>query len=106
MQKFILFFVIIQFLCLSCKSLEKNFETIYEPEHKVIDRGGKNVIIISKACSIFPDHAISAAKKSAEYQLRSVIGDKSHLKKLQKINHYIDGQKTCVVISAKALSSL
>ena len=105
MQRFTLFLVFIQFLCFGCESLEKNFKTIYEPEYKVIDRG-KNVTVISKACSIFPDQAISAAKKSALYHLRSVIGYKNHMKKLRKINHYIDGQKTCVVISAKSLSSL
>ena len=106
MQRFILLLVFNQLLCSGCKSLEKNFKTIYKPEYKVIDRGGKNVIVMSKACSLFPDQAIYAAKKSAEYHLRSVIGYKGHRKKLQKVNQYIDGQKTCVEISAKGIRSL
>ena len=85
--------------------LEKNFKTIYNPEYKVIDRGGKNVIVKSIACSIFPENAISAAKRTAEYHLRSVLGDQSHRKEFKTINQYNDGQKTCIEISAKALRS-
>jgi len=106
MQRAILLLIISQFLCFGCKSLEKDFNTFYEPEYKVLDRGGENVIVISRACSIFPEQAILAARQSAEYHLRSVIGYKSHRKQFLKINHYIDGQKTCVEISARGLHSL
>ena len=105
MQRAILLLVFSQFLCFGCKSLKKDFKTFYQSEYKVLDVGGKNVIVISKACSVFPDRAISAARQTAEYHLRSVIGYKSHRKEFRKINHYIDGQKTCVEFSAKGLRS-
>ena len=106
MKRILLLLVFSQFLFFGCTSLGKDFKTFYEPEYKVIDRGGMNVIVISKACSISPEQAISAARRTAEYHLRSIIGSQTHRKEFQTINHFILDQKTCFEVSARGLRSL
>ena len=106
MQRLLIFLVLCQFFCNGCKSKSNDFKTFYEPEYKVIDRGGMNVIVISKACSISPEQAISAARRTAEYHLRSIIGSQTHRKEFQTINHFILDQKTCFEVSARGLRSL
>ena len=106
MQIVIIFLVISQFLCFGCTSSGKDFKTFYDSKYEVIDRGGKNVIVKSRACSIFPKQAIAAARRTAEYHLRSVIGFQNHKKEFNTINHYNDGLKTCVEISARGFRSL
>ncbi len=89
-----------------CSSSTEHFETSTYLNYPVIDKGRENVIVKSKSCSIFPKKALSEAKRSAEYQLRSVIGSQSHRKKFKEINRYKDGKKICVEIMAKGLPPL
>ena len=106
MKKNIKLLIIVNIFCFGCSSSEQNFNTYYEKNYKVLDRGGKNVILISKACSISLEKANFEAKRYAEYQLRSIIGSDKHGKKFKKIRNYNDGQKTCVEIIAKGFQSL
>tara|TARA_Y100001970_G_C14232073_1_gene859262 strand:- start:2778 stop:3098 length:321 start_codon:yes stop_codon:yes gene_type:complete len=106
MEKFkkLLFFC--YFLFIGCSTSGKIFKTNLNTEYKVIDKGNHNVTIISKSCSIFAENANFEARRSAKYQLRSVIGSHKHRKKIKKIRTYKIGQKTCVEILAKGLKHL
>lgn len=94
------------FLSFGCSSSEKDFKTLYDSEYEVLDRGGSDVIVKSKACSIFVPDAISEAKRSVEYKLRSVIGNKNFRKKFQEIKRYHYNNKVCVEIIGIGLPPL
>lgn len=103
MKHFIQLILLGHFLIFGCSSTVKNFKTLYDPEYKVRDLGGSDVIVKSRACSIFEKDAISAARLSAEFQLRTVIGDNNHLKKFKEIKRYNEGKRICVEMIAIGL---
>ena len=104
--RIVLFLFCSYYFCFGCSSSGQHFGTYNYLDYPVIDRGEENVIVKSRACSIFPQKALSEARRSAEYQLRSVIGYQNHRKKYREINRYNDGKKICVEIIAKGLPPL
>ena len=98
---FILFSLILH---IGCTTDKHNFHTFYNPEYKVIDRGGLDVMVISQACSERFDDAFSAAKNNGKYHLRSVVGNKNHVIKFKEVGSYIKNGKICVEMSALSLA--
>ena len=103
MKQFIQLILIVHFLLFGCSTTDNKFKTFFDQEYKVRDRGGSDVIVKSRACSIFEKDAVSAAKLSAEFQLRSVIGGKNHLKEIKEIKRYNEGKRICVEMIAVGL---
>ena len=104
MERIVILLFFSYFLCFGCSSSSKIPQTYFDQEYSVIDKGGKNVIVKSKACSIFQEKATSNARRSAKFHLRSIIGSKGHEKKFKKIRKYYNGQKTCIEIIAKGVA--
>ena len=106
MRQIILFFIIIQILFSGCSSTGNKFLAFYDPEYKVADRGKLDVIVKGRACALLPDDAVLYARQTAEFYLRSVVGNQNHRKEFQEVDRYYDGDKICVEMSAAALPPL
>ena len=104
MQRFILLFLLSHFFYFGCSSVNNKFKTIYDSEYKVRDRGNSNVIVKSRACSIFEKDAVLEARRSAEFHLRSVIGGNNHPQiRFKEIKRYNQGERVCVEMIASGL---
>ncbi len=90
-------------IIVGCANVKKKYQTFYDPEFSVIDRGDLNVNVISQACSERFEDALSAAKKNGQFHLRSVVGSKNHVIKFKETGSYIQNNKNCVKISASSL---
>ncbi len=101
MKKYLKLLIFVYLFCFSCSYSEEVIQIYYDRDYKILDRGGKNVTVISKACSIFPEKAFFEARRYADFHLRSIIGNEHYSKKFEKIKNYNYGQKTCVEILAK-----
>ena len=91
-------------LIIGCAPSKQKFQTFYDPEYKVIDRGGLDAKVISRACSETFEDALSAAKNNGKFHLRSVVGNKNHGIKFEEVGSYIRRDKICVEISALSFS--
>ncbi len=104
MRRIILFLFFSHILLNGCSSVVVNkLKTLHNLEYKVSDSGMLNVVVIGRACSTLLQDAISGAKRTAEFHLRSVVGNKNHRKKFQEVHRYYDGDIICVEMSAAAL---
>ena len=99
----ILFLILFGFIMIvGCATAKKKYQTFYDPEYRVLDRGALNVIVKSQACSERFEDALSAAKKNGQFHLRSVVGNKNHVIKFKELGSYIIQKKICVEISASS----
>ena len=89
-------------LIIGCATAKQKYQTFYDPEYKVIDRGALDVKVISRACSETFEDALSAAKNNGKFHLRSVVGNKNHGIKFKKVGSYIKQDKICVEMSASS----
>ena len=89
-------------LIIGCASANKKYQTFYDPEYKVIDRGALDVKIISRACSETFEDALSAAKNNGKFHLRSVVGKTNHRIKFKEVGSYIKQDKICVEMGASS----
>ena len=89
-------------LIIGCASTKHKYQTFYDPEYKVIDRGALDVKVISQACSETFEDALSAAKNNVKFPLRSVVGNKNHGIKFKEVGSYIKQDKICVEMSASS----
>ena len=87
-------------LIIGCASTKHKYQTFYDPEYKVIDRGALDVKVISRACSETFEDALSAAKNNGKFHLRSVVGNTNHGIKFKEVGSYIKQDKICVEMSA------
>ena len=87
-------------LIIGCAAAKQKYQTFYDPEYKVIDRGALDVRVISRACSETFEDALSAAKNNGKFHLRSVVGNKNHGIKFKEVGSYIIRDKICVEMSA------
>ena len=100
----ILILVLISLILVSgCSTIEKKYQTFYNPQYRVIDRGGLDVKVVSQACSDRVEDALSAAKNNGKFHLRSIIGNKNHGIKFKEVGSYITKGKICVEMSASSL---
>ena len=86
-------------LIIGCAASKRKYQTFYDSEYKVIDRGALNVQVISRACSEPFEDALSAAKNNGTFHLRSVVGNKNHRIKFKEVGSYIKKDKICVEMS-------
>ena len=89
-------------LIIGCASSKQKYQTFYDPEYKVIDRGALDVKVISRACSETFEDALSAAKNNGEFHLRSIVGNKIHGIKFKEVGSNIKQDKICVEMSASS----
>ena len=89
-------------LIIGCASTKHKYQTFYDPEYNVIDRGALDVKVISRACSETFEDALSAAKNNGKFHLRSIVGNKNHVIKFKEIGSYIKQNKICVEMSASS----
>ena len=89
-------------LIIGCATAKQKYQTFYDPEYKVIDRGALDVKVISRACSETFEDALSAAKNNGKFHLRSVVGNKNHRVKFKEVGSYIKQNKICVEMSASS----
>ena len=89
-------------LIVGCASSKQDYQTFFDPEYKVTDRGAFDVRVISRACSETFEDALSAAKTNGEFHLRSVVGKKNHGIKFKEVGSYIKQEKICVEMSASS----
>ena len=97
---FLILFCLI--LIIGCAASKQKYQTFYDPEYKVIDRGALDVKVISRACSETFEDAVSAAKNNGKFHLRSVVGDKNHGFKFKEVGSYIKQDKICVEMMASS----
>ena len=90
-------------LIVGCASSKQDYQTFFDPEYKVIDRGAFDVKIISRACSETFEDALSAAKNNGKFHLRSVVGHKNHGIKFKEASSYIRKGRICVEMSASSI---
>ena len=100
MRSILLFIQFGLILIIGCAASKQGYQTFYDPEYKVIDRGALDVKVISRACSETFEDALSAAKKNGKFHLRSVVGNKNHGIKFKEVGSYIKQDKICVEMSA------
>ena len=104
LMRSILFLILFGLIMIvGCANVNKKYQTYYDPEYSVIDRGALNVNVLSQACSERFEDALSAAKKNGQFHLRSVVGSKNHVIKFKETGSYIENNKICVKISASSL---
>jgi len=97
----ILFLIIFGLIpVIGCTAFKQKYQTFYDPEYKVIDRGALDVKVISRACSETFEDALSVVKNNVKFHLRSVVGNKNHGIKFKKVGSYIKQDKFCVEMSA------
>ena len=89
-------------LIIGCAASKQKYQTFYDPEYKVIDRGALDVKIISRACSETFENALSAAKNNGKFHLRSVVGNTNHGIKFKEVGSYIKQEKICVEMSTSS----
>ena len=89
-------------LIIGCATAQQNYQTFYDPEYKVIDRGELEVKVLSRACSGTFEDALSAAKNNGKFHLRSIVGKKNHGIKFKEVGSYIKQNKICVEMSASS----
>ena len=89
-------------LIIGCAASKQKYQTFYDPEYMVIDRGALDVKVISRACSETFEDALSAAKKNGEFHLRSVVGNQNHRIKFKEVGSYIKHDKICVEMRASS----
>ena len=106
MRQIILFFIISQVLFNGCSSAGKKFQAYYDPEYKVKDRGMLEVMVKGRACAFLADDAVLYARQTAEFHLRSVVGNINHRKKFKEEDRFMDGDQICVEMSVTALPPL
>ena len=87
-------------LIIGCATAKQKYQTFYDHEYKVIDRGALDVKVISRACSETFEDALSAAKNNGKFHLRSVVGNKNHGIKFKEVGNYIKQDKICGEMSA------
>ena len=87
-------------LIIGCAASKRKYQTFYDSEYKVIDRGAFDVRVISRACSETFEDALSAAKNNGKFHLRSVVGDTNHGIKFKEVGSYIKQNKICVETSS------
>ena len=87
-------------LIIGCAAAKQRYQTFYDPEYKVMDRGALDVKVISRACSETFEDAFSAAKNNGKFHLRSVVGNKNHRIKFKEVGSYIKKDIICVEMSA------
>ena len=87
-------------LIVGCATAKQKYQTFYDPEYKVIDRGELDVKVISRACSETFEDALSAAKNNGKFHLRSVVGNNNHGIKFKEVRSYFIQDKICVEMSA------
>ena len=96
MRSILLLILFCLILIIGCATAKRKFQTFYDPEYKVIDRGALDVRVISRACSETFEDALSAAKINGKFHLRSVVGEKPHGIKFKEVGSYIKQDKICV----------
>ena len=106
MRQIILFFIICQILFNGCSSSGNKFRASYDPEYEVADRGMLKVIVKGRACAFIAENAILYARQTAEFHLRSVVGNQNHRKEFKEVDRYFDGDQICVEMSAAAMPPL
>jgi len=89
-------------LLMACTPVNDHFKTTYDPEYRTIDRGGINAVVSGGACSRSEQEAVRAARKAAEYNLRTVIGGKRYLVKVRNIRVYREGGSICADVTVGA----
>ena len=89
-------------LIVGCESSKQGYQTFFDPEYKVIDRGAFDVRVISRACSETFEDALSAAKNNGKFHLRSVVGNTNHGIKFKEVGSYIKKDKICVEMIASS----
>ena len=89
-------------LIIGCATTKKKYQTFYDPEYKVIDRGALDVKVIIRACSETFEDALSAARNNGKFHLRSIVGNKNHRIKFKKVGSYINQDKICVETRASS----
>jgi hypothetical protein len=103
MQSKLFLFLFIFILIIGCSTEKERFSTFFDPEYKVIDRGMLDVVVVGHACAGKIQDALSAAKLSAKYHLRSAIGNENHKIKYHEVSRYYTEDKICVEMSASPL---
>ena len=86
------------------QNVKKKKQTFYDPKYKVLDRGGLDVKVISRACSRTFEDALSAAKNNGEFHLRSILGSKNHEIKFKEVGTYLKKDIICVEMSASSFT--
>ena len=104
MRSILLLILFGSILIIGCTAANQKYQTFYDPEYKVIDRGALDVKVISRACSETFEDALSAAKNNGKFHLRSVVGNKNHRIKFKEVGSYIEQDKICVEMSASSYS--
>ena len=90
-------------LIIGCANSKQKYQTFFDPEYRVIDRGELDVKVLSHACSDTFEGALSAAKNNGQFHLRSIVGTKNHVIKFKQVSSYIKKDKFCVEMSASSL---
>ena len=89
-------------MIVGCATVKKKYQTFYDPEYRVLDRGELDVKVLSQACSDTFEGALSAAKNNGQFHLRSIVGTKNHVIKFKQVSSYIKKDKICVELSASS----
>ena len=87
-----------------CTSAKQKYQTFYDLEYQVIDRGALDVKVISRACSETFEEALSAAKNHGKFHLRSVVWSKNHGIKVKEVGSYFKQDKICVEMSESSFT--
>ena len=102
------------FLLISCNNKPRNFQGGYDPvywqsgalhNYRVRDHGGLKAVITGKGCSTIDERALYSAKKAAEFNLRTLLGNKRYLPNFKVLRHFREEKRICYEIQASAMSS-
>ena len=102
MRSILLLILFALIMIIGCAASKQKYQTYYDPEYKVIDRGELDVKVLSRACSGTFEDALSAAKNNGKFHLRSVVGNQNHRIKYKEVRSYNKQDKICVEMSASS----
>ncbi len=102
MRLYILFYFICFFIFTGCSSVGEKFRSTYDPKYQVYDKGGLDAVVKGRSCAMTNRDAVAGAKQSAEYHLRSVIGNQRYIPKFEEVRRYSEDGKYCVEMSVSA----
>ena len=76
--------------------------TQYSEEYQVRGYEATNTVSTGKACARQPRDAIQAAKKTAQFNLRSVVGSERFVIEYRETRRFQENNQTCVEMIAIA----
>ena len=80
----------------ACSSTSERFRTRSLTDHSIKYKDPVNMKVTGTGCALELQTAIRISRNVAEYNLRSILGNKRYLTRFQEVDRYEDNGQVCV----------